>query len=84
MARLSRAEARAFVDEISIENGGITNEDRAQTPARVLKTLRCVTSQLGGAITTYCCTIKNMMQTPMLIQSQSRQKPLYDGCQSLL
>ncbi|EEP80666.1 predicted protein [Uncinocarpus reesii 1704] len=50
MAQLSKEEARAIIDNIREQNGGITQSDREQTPQSVLRVLNNLQRKLGAAI----------------------------------
>ena len=51
---LTRQQARAIVERIRTENGGITPADRAKTPKNVLEALESVRGKLGAAVNRYC------------------------------
>ena len=51
---LSRQQARAIVESIRTENGGITSADRAKTPKKVLEALESVRGKFGAAVDRYC------------------------------
>lgn len=52
MESLTRATAMEVIEEIRTENGGISAEDRAKTPAAVLMSLSKVRRKLGSATKT--------------------------------
>ena len=47
---LSRQQARAIIESISTENGGITPDDRANTPKSVLEALESVRGKWGASV----------------------------------
>ena len=51
---LTRQQARAIVESIRTENGGITPADRAKTPKNVLEALESVRGKFGAAVDRYC------------------------------
>ena len=51
---LSRQQARAIIESIRTENGGITTADRAKTPKNVLEALESVRRKFGAAVNRYC------------------------------
>ena len=51
---LTRQQARAIVESIRTENGGITPADRANTPKNVLEALESVRVKFGAAVNRYC------------------------------
>ena len=51
---LTRQQARAIVESIRTENGGITPADRAKTPKNVLDALESVRGKFGAAVNRYC------------------------------
>lgn len=53
MTTISREKAREIVDGIRENNGGISESDRANTPASVLRSLDSVRKKLGRATQTY-------------------------------
>lgn len=53
MTTISREKAREIVDRIRENNGGVSEADRANTPASVLRSLDSVRKKLGRATQTY-------------------------------
>lgn len=51
---LTRQQARAIVESIRTENGGITPADRKNTPKNVLEALESVRVKFGAAVNRYC------------------------------
>ena len=51
---LSRQQARAIIEDIRTENGGITPADRAKTPKNVLEALESVRRKFGAAVDRSC------------------------------
>ena len=49
MDTISREKGREIVDDIREKNGGISQADRAKTPAGVLRALNNVRRKLGSA-----------------------------------
>jgi anti-sigma regulatory factor (Ser/Thr protein kinase) len=49
MALLTKERARKIIDEIRVNNGGLTAEDRRNTPENVLQVLENVLRQLGSS-----------------------------------
>ena len=51
---LTRQQARAIVESIRTDNGGITPADRAKTPKNVLEALESVRVKFGAAVNRCC------------------------------
>ena len=52
MQTISRKKGREIVDDVRENNGGISQADRAKTPAGVLRALESVRKKLGSATQT--------------------------------
>ena len=73
---LTRQQARAIVESIRTENGGITPTDRAKTPKNVLEALESVRVKFGAAVNRYCRLPQSFEPLTYLVLWQAFHRPL--------